>query len=82
MKISPKRSPKVIFEENLTEKGVSRKAGGAKQQEQTVPREANPGKPTEIWHGRPVPLTPRGHGNPVPYDMTVPLPCAAAVPLW
>jgi len=55
MKISPKRSPKVIFEENLTQKGVPREAGGAKQQEQTMPREAKPGKQLEIWHGRPVP---------------------------
>jgi len=55
MKISPKRSPKVIFEENPTQKGVPREAGGAKQQEQTVPCEANPGKGIEIWHGRPMP---------------------------
>jgi len=48
-------SPKVIFEENLTQKGVPREAGGAKQQEQTVPREANPCKPTEICDGHPVP---------------------------
>ena len=43
MEISPKRSPKVIFEENPTQKGVQGEAAGAKQQEQTVPREANPG---------------------------------------
>jgi len=55
MEISPKRSPKVIFEENPTQKGVPREAGGAKQQEQTVPREVNPSKQPEIWHGRPVP---------------------------
>ena len=48
MEISPKRSPKVIFEENPTQKGVPCDAVGAKQQEQTVSREANPGKPTEI----------------------------------
>jgi len=55
MKISPKRSPKIIFEENPTQKGVPREASGAKQQEQVAPREANPGSRTEIWHGLLVP---------------------------
>ena len=55
MKISPKRSPKIIFEENPTQKGVPREAGVAKHQEQVVSREANPGSGTKIWHGLPVP---------------------------
>jgi len=33
MVICPKRSPKVIFEENPTQKGMSGEAGDAKQQE-------------------------------------------------
>jgi len=55
MEISLKRSPKFIFEENPTHKGVPCEASGAKQQEQTVPREASPGSGTEIWHSRPMP---------------------------
>ena len=63
-------SPKVILEENPTQKGVPREASGAKQQEQIVTREANPGKQPEIWHGCPMPcgttmpLTQEGTGTP------------------
>ena len=64
MKLGPKRSPKVIFEEKPTQEGVPCKVGGAKQQEQTVPRETYPGKPIEIQHKHPVPLTQEDIGTP------------------
>jgi len=58
---------------------VPRKAGGAKQQEQGMPREANPGREVEIWHGELVPggtivpLSKTWHGDTMPSGMTVPL---------
>jgi len=40
MKISPKRSLKFIFEENLTQQGMPREAGSAKQQGQGMSRQS------------------------------------------